>query len=213
VCAVVDDTGPSAAASVTDEPPSGDDVLGVDDLAGLTDDAFRGYVTGHLRDGMDRDAWPLLTDHRVVSRTRGTLVTMQDQLDDAIRKRTDAHQAFRARSGHPDAAWRHEDTQYTEWRRKAVAFRRAIARKLQHIRVAAREANRADAALAGYHRRAVRELATAIDRHRTATLASGITPERPDRALWTILDDVTIPAGSNVVSLTTMLHRWRGEET
>jgi hypothetical protein len=177
-------------------------VLGIGDLTSLADDEFRTYITNHLRvdhSEVNRHAWLALTDASVVERTRAVLVRMQDQLDNSIRRKTNAHKEFQlecfAKGARGRSAWLRADAEFKTWRGKAVTFRWSIAERLRFIRDSLAAARRTVGdSLAGY-RSVVRDLALAVERHRHASLASEIVPEGHDRQLWSTLDSLTVPVG------------------
>jgi hypothetical protein len=170
-------------AVVDDDPP-----LTVDELADLTDEDLATYVGENLDAD---DVWPALLDPAVIKRTKAALGVLRTLLDGQAR-----HQSKTLR---PAA--------YLDWweahgqpAARVVSRRRMQATKLLDGRhLAETEAQ------ARHARCAVRELALAVQRHRLATVSSGLDPEPHDRDLWTALATLTLPYQGDQVALDELL--------
>lgn len=97
-------------------------------------------------------------------------------------------------------------TDYEEWRRRALGFKRAVERRIPVARAALKAYNRARADdHTVTERERLRELATAVLAHQQATLDNDITPEAHDRALWDLLDTLTVPLYDGTATLRDLL--------
>jgi hypothetical protein len=171
------------AAVVDDDPP-----LTVDELADLADEDLATYVGENLDAD---DVWPALLDPAVIKRTKAALGILRTLSDERAR-----HQA---KVLPPDdyLKWWHQHGQPAA---RVVSRRRMQATKLLDGRhLAETEAQ------ARHARCAVRELALAVQRHRLATVSSGLDPEPHDRDLWTALATLTLPYRGDQVVLDDLL--------
>jgi hypothetical protein len=182
-------------------------------LLDLDDEEFTDVVLTSFR--IEED-WKLLLAPEVIGRTLSALGDLQTR---AQQRCDDLHVKL-----HSSAGWRQVDVKRALGKatshRKVVEVRKGLARQAQRdinrarndARTEAKEVRRT-ARLPELEREtmavrdAVRLLTLAIQRHRLAAVDSGLTPEPADRALWAVLDEVKVPLGPGLATLTEILGR------
>jgi hypothetical protein len=99
-------------------------------------------------------------------------------------------------------------------RQAALEEAARVRKEASRIRIRSDHAAHSEQQLADT-REAVRQLTLAIQRHRLAAVEAALTPEPADRQLWSILDEVKVPYGTGVATLTEMLgsSAWREQVT
>lgn len=190
--------------------------LAIANLAALPDDDFLYLVEQNLDRRAKQELWDLLLSPQVVHRTHGTLITKQVDIDSQLAQRSAEMEALRSdclRQGETGRrTWRNANSDYREWRAKALGFRQTVVARL-------RDATAAKARvplpphpvheLAADRRVRLMEtvfrLAWAIYQHHQKTRAAEITPEPHDLALWESLDKIDVATVEGVITVARML--------
>ncbi|GAB3365958.1 hypothetical protein GCM10027360_33000 [Amycolatopsis echigonensis] len=161
------------------------------ELIGRSDDQLEELVLANL--GPDATGlWQALLLPPLLDRVRTILIATQHRVDNDLRTRRSRRNERGSKLGFDPTS--HYEQRYSQWRVRVTMFKRLVETRLSQTRAAAADENHKAAALNRRHRNAVRRLAEAIDRHRR-TLGAEVDPEPADRALWQILEDVTVPLG------------------
>ncbi|PKV95522.1 hypothetical protein ATK30_6444 [Amycolatopsis echigonensis] len=166
-------------------------------LTQLSDEQLEELVLANL--GPDAAGlWESLIAPPLLGRVRAILVATQHRIDNDLRTRRSRRSERRSKLG-LDLTSPYEQ-RYDQWRGRVTVFKRLVETRLSQTRAATADENHRAAALNHRHRNAVRMLAKAIDCHRRA-VGTAFDPEPADRALWQVLDDVTVPLGPQGVSV------------
>ncbi|MEW2484492.1 hypothetical protein AB0876_33375 [Mycobacterium sp. NPDC049093] len=160
--------------------------------------------------------WKALTAEDNIDRTRGVLVNSYERARSTLANRRADREAFENERFSEGRRGRLEilRTQkgYDSWKLNTGNFIRHVASALAEVNQIQKEHNRAESRTGAQHYRSLlRQLALAIDLHRTSRSDSGTGGDAHDRMLWGILDQLTVPDGPDhaETSLTEMLPRWR----
>ncbi len=139
----------------------------------------------------------------MVRETDNLLTTRAAELD---AYRQDCHR--RGEAGKRD--WFDAEAEHKVWRGRALGWKRALEARL----MVAKERNR-EARIQRNVERHPRDnqsarvslcrLALAVHRHQVASKAEDISPEPHDEALWTALDQITVPYGELVATLRSLI--------
>lgn len=166
----------------------------VPDIAELTrcsDEQLEELVLANL--GPDAAGlWEALLVPPLLGRVRSILIATQRRVDTDLRVRRSRRDERGSKLGFDPAS--HYEQRYSQWRARVTVFKRLVETRLAQTRAAAADENHQASFLNHRHRNAVRILAHAIDCHRRA-LTTALHSEPADRALWQILDNVTVPLG------------------
>lgn len=156
--------------------------------------------------------WDVLIAPPLLGRVRKILIATEHRVENDLRVWRSRRDERRSRLGHHSTSLAEQS--YDDWRARVTVFKRLVEARLAQTRVAAADENHKAVSLNRGHRDTVRRLAGAIECHRRALVAS-FAPTPADRALWHILDDVTVPMGPHgiPVSVRDMLDvHWSPEE-
>ncbi|NEC55489.1 hypothetical protein G3I59_32135 [Amycolatopsis rubida] len=175
----------SRRAAATDVVPD------FSELIGCSDEQLEELVLANL-DPEAAGLWEALLVPPLLGRVRTILIATQRRVDTDLRVRRSRRNERGSKLGFDPAS--PYEQRYGQWRARVTVFKRLVETRLAQTRAAETDDNRQASALNKRHRNAVRRLAHAIDCHRRA-LGTALDPEPADRALWQILDDVTVPLG------------------
>lgn len=142
-----------------------------------------------LRGDEARAAWDRLLSPELIEMTVAHLSTMCTSVLNDL--------ALRAAQQTADYS-----TDYVEWRRRALGFKRAVDRHLTIAKATLKTVNRArSAAEVTASRNVLRELAEAVLAHQQTTRDLGVDPEPHDRELWSALDRLVVPLNDGTDTL------------
>jgi hypothetical protein len=170
-------------------------------LAELSNEAFADYVEERLDPAGPGGDWEKLLAPELVDRTGQALADLRRDLDETcgeIRKEATRNQF---------AAWRRDVYRPTldllTLRRTSVVDRK----RRYHLERQERQKTEA--------RTLVARLATGIQRHRLACVASGFDPEQHDRDLWALLSRLSIDCYGGSLTLDEAIGRevWKFDDT
>lgn len=187
-------------------------------ILNLSDDDFRELVTQQLhKRSADPEAWEALTSPNVVTRTHETLAALHRDVSGVMRTRKAEREMFRsecfARGEAGRQEWYSSLKDYEDWRRRAGNFASLVQDRLSSVRKIQKDINWAANNMSREsHRRALRRLALAVEKHQAAHARAGGIAEQADYELWNALQGISIPIGDQgeMVSLRDMLDvYWR----
>lgn len=186
------------------EPPHAEDhpPMTVEELLDLRTSDFAAYVREHVGDE-DDDLWDALFDPKVAHTTKGILTALNTDIEGQLGQRKAKLEAYQnecfllgqdGRQIYFDAL-----AEYNVWKRRAIGFKRIVARRIEEARSAVMKASSHRYTPRGespppnptkiqHNIRSLFELAYAVHQHRNACLAANIIPERHDMTLWEMLD-------------------------
>ncbi|MFE3170091.1 hypothetical protein ACFXPA_04650 [Amycolatopsis sp. NPDC059090] len=165
------------------------------ELIGCSDEELEKLVLANL--GPDAAGlWEALIVPPLLGRVRNILIATQHRVDTDLRTRRSRRNERRGKLGLDLSS--HYEQRYGQWRARVAVFKRLVETRLAQTRAAVADENHQASILNDRHRNVVRRLAQAIDDHRRA-LGTALDPEPADRALWRMLDDVTVPLGPHGV--------------
>lgn len=191
-------------------------------VAALSDERFREFVEKHLNPHTgDPAAWDALYSRDLMPRTTGVLQDMWEKVTTTLGVKKVEADAFHLESVERGTKqdWFAYRLEYTEWRRRAVAFQLMVQRRLAGAKEARRAWGKAQQARQEQRiaergpdykdrlarTRAAKEecettlrlLALKIREHQALATLSGRMPEQHDYDLWRLLDEIMLTVGKN----------------
>jgi hypothetical protein len=166
-------------------------------LVALSDDEFIDYVEEHLDPSGPSGDWTMLLSDDLLDRTAQALADLRRDLD-----RTCAEIGAEA-TRNEFVSWKRDvyrpTLDHLKVRRDSVVDRK----RRNHLAFSERQVREA--------RGLVARLATGIQEHRLAALASGFAPEPHDRALWALLSQLSMEFQKTSLTLDEAIGRgfWR----
>jgi hypothetical protein len=159
-------------------------------------------VQANLFPSASVELWRRLTQSDMVGTVYRVLVAMQVKVD--------ADLATRRAEFDGTQDWQPGRVRHDDWRRRALLFKKAVQVRIIQVKPMIRQANvdQADSRTNREYyvtRSTAMTLARAIYAHRKDLLAEDEEPSSFDRALWSILSTVELPAGEGLATVESIL--------
>lgn len=139
---------------------------------------------------------------------------MKDSITSTLQERKARHEEFRAHClGQDDgrSAWVSANAEYRQWHTRSSRLIRRVDTAISEVNRARKDNNRARNELVRNERPVIRELALALDKHRSWAVDNDYEPTAADLKLWGLLDSIKIgagPAGREYSLNDMLLYHW-----
>ena len=182
-------------------------------LLELPDDDFRKLIENNIDREDAPGLWELLLHRQALDRTAMFLKAILRDVDTQLSERRAEIDAYHGEcwSNGPEAraSFFAARTDYHNWRRRALGFRRILDKRLTEAKYASKAPVQPQEPQVAARRvrqmETVFRLAWVISQHRDQSLKSGIVPEEHDAALWRALDLIEVETTDGPITIAKFL--------